>query len=138
MRLCPVITLVACLFAASVEASEDGPRALGRLQVVVESVTWTESDARCSDSSPCLLVVVRASGVARSERARIRQAAVLDVRGRRFDAERDAPSSLRAGATTFAFAVPEHAAVVSFELNGTSFEIAHAGRMQDSAGDFSP
>ena len=131
MRLRSVLTLVACLLAAHVEAREVNPRALGKMQVIIESVTWTQSDAGCSDSSPCLLVVVRAFAFVRNERARIRQATIVDVQGRRFDAERDAPRALGRGTAHFAFAVPENAAVVTLELDGTSFEIAHAGRLQD-------
>ena len=126
------ITLATCLLAASVGAREgDVAQALGKMQVAIESITWTQSDAGCSDASPCLLVIVRANALARNERARIRQAVVVDVQGRRFDVERGCAGTLRPGATTFAFAVPEHAAVVTFELNGMSFEVAHAGRLQD-------
>lgn len=121
---------LACALATAASASDATPspavQRIGRLDVSVESV------ARPSPRSTVLTVTLRASATSGEARARVESAALVDVRGRRFEARRDGSAeALRPGAVTFAFEVPEDVGIVTLELNGRSFEIAHVNNLRD-------
>ena len=132
MRVAAAATLFACALATVASSREKTARApavqnLGRLAVSVESVS------RPTARSPELTVTLRASAFARNERTRVAGAALVDVRGRRFEARRDgSPEEIRPGIATFRFDVPADAGIVTFEINGRSFEVAHVNRLVDT------
>ena len=129
MRLAAA-AILACALATAASGRE--PRRLpavqriGRLMVSVESVT------RPSRHGTELAVTLHASALASNERARVERATLIDVRGRRFEALREGmPKEIRPGTVTFRFAVPDDAGIVTLEIDGRSFEVAHVNRLID-------
>lgn len=131
--------MLAALLCLAPEGASAVPAVLrvGSLDVAVVSAGFARESPQCAAATSqaparrCFVVTTQVSAPTPETRVPIERCALIDVRGRRFQPVRE-ESILEPGTKSFAFEVPEHVAIVTFELDGVSFEIAHVGAREET------
>ncbi len=110
---------------------------VGPLDVAVCSAGFARNGWQCAAARSqvpvrrCFVVTTQVSAPTPETRLQLQRCALVDVQGRRFRPVHE-EHILEPGTKSFAFEVPEHAAIVTFELDGVSFAISHVGAREET------
>lgn len=110
---------------------------VGPLDVAVRSSGFARKSPQCAAATSqapvrrCFVVTTQVSAPTPETRVQLERCALIDVQGRHFRPVRE-ERILEPGTKSFAFEVPERVAIVTFELDGVSFEISHVGAREET------